>query len=193
MFTIKAYNGLIFSVFFCEWYKGLKFVDWLFENQTKSTQIIKCGLYIKVSVPPWICGRLRGINQGLLKIFLFSKFSFFWVFGGYTFSDHSGNLCELQRKETRNVLKTLFLRDGCQVALDFLFLRKALKLGWLWWNDTESSMWSYSYRSFPVPLCSPPNPRGLTRDWTIAFAVRGSRIAVWNVTPLRPRVSRLII
>jgi hypothetical protein len=35
----------------------------------------------------------------------------------------------MQRKATRKVLKTLFLRDGCQVAPDLLFVRKELKLG----------------------------------------------------------------
>jgi hypothetical protein len=122
-----------------------------------------------------------------------SKIPVFRIFGVYTFSDHNVNLCYTQRRATSTGLKTPFLIDGCQVSPDFPFVRREWKSGWVWWHDTDSGKSSYSFRSVPLLLCSPPNPHGLAWDGILVFAVTGRRLAAWNVTRLRPRVSRLII
>lgn len=83
---------------------------------------------MKVSVTSWICGQLRGINQGLLKIFLFSKFWFFEYLEAINFFYLSGDLCDMQRKATCKVLKNSLFKRRLSGCSRFSLYKKRIKV-----------------------------------------------------------------
>ena len=83
-------------------------------------------MYIKASISSWICRRLRRINQGLLKIYLYSKFWFFEYLGDIHFLTIAG-ICTIRsvRRIIRFKKNSLFKRrlPGCS---RFSFCKKII-------------------------------------------------------------------